>query len=111
MVATEQPKHDVIGFKECTFSWDTFGKSESPSPAKHHGRKQFDLRFDEEVIFKSGQINIIVGPTASGKVGTLHNSYQSIRASKLIHSKLLLSVFSSTFRWLDITPVGRIVTR
>lgn len=36
---------------------------------------------------------------------------RTIRASRIIHSKLLESVFSSTFRWLDITPVGRIVAR
>lgn len=36
---------------------------------------------------------------------------RTIRASRIIHSKLLESVFSATFRWLDITPVGRIVAR
>ena len=38
-------------------------------------------------------------------------AFRTIRASRIIHSKLLQSVFSATFRWLDVTPVGRIVTR
>lgn len=67
-VVTEQPSQDIIGFKECTLSWDSFDKGETATPKKHHGRKQFNLRFDNEVVFKRGQINIIVGPTASGKV-------------------------------------------
>lgn len=37
--------------------------------------------------------------------------FRSLRASRIIHSQLLESVFSATFRWLDITPVGRIVAR
>lgn len=37
--------------------------------------------------------------------------FRSLRASRIIHFQLLESVFSATFRWLDITPVGRIVTR
>lgn len=67
-VASEQPRQDIIGFKECTFSWDSFDKGEAATLKKHHGRKQFNLRFDDEIVFKRGQINIIVGPTASGKV-------------------------------------------
>lgn len=37
--------------------------------------------------------------------------FRSVRASRIIHAQLLQSVFSATFRWLDITPVGRIVAR
>ncbi|KAF7304266.1 hypothetical protein HMN09_00827900 [Mycena chlorophos] len=32
-------------------------------------------------------------------------------ASKVIHTRLLNSVFSTTFRWLDSTPASRIITR
>lgn len=38
-------------------------------------------------------------------------AFRSIRASRIIHSQLLESIFSATFRWLDITPVGRIIAR
>ena len=37
--------------------------------------------------------------------------FRSIRASRILHSRLLESVFTATFRWLDVTPVGRIITR
>ncbi|GJE99674.1 multidrug resistance-associated ABC transporter [Phanerochaete sordida] len=34
-----------------------------------------------------------------------------IKASRVIHEKLMSSVFGSTFRWLDVTPTSRILTR
>lgn len=62
---------DEIGFSRCSFSWDTF-PSESPTPAapgtELHTRRRFELQFDGDVIFKKGCLNLIVGPTASGKV-------------------------------------------
>lgn len=56
----------TIGFSDCSFSWDSFDQPEGPSKRT---RKAFRLRFDGEVLFQGGKINIIVGPTASGKVG------------------------------------------
>ncbi|KAJ4468972.1 P-loop containing nucleoside triphosphate hydrolase protein [Lentinula lateritia] len=35
----------------------------------------------------------------------------SVRASELIHHQLVESVLAATFRWLDETPVSRIITR
>ena len=61
------PPHDAIGFKDCSFSWDAPNTVQA-SPAKHYTRKHFNLRFDGEVMFNHGKINVIVGPTASGKV-------------------------------------------
>ncbi|KAI0728488.1 hypothetical protein C8Q72DRAFT_917712, partial [Fomitopsis betulina] len=37
--------------------------------------------------------------------------FGALRASKVIHSNLILSVFGTTLRWLDTTPVSRIITR
>ncbi|EJC97738.1 P-loop containing nucleoside triphosphate hydrolase protein [Fomitiporia mediterranea MF3/22] len=70
-IEREQPGSDVIGFKQCAFSWDTPKTKESGTPRKHHTRKHFSLRFDDEVTFKPGQINLIVGPTAAGKTSVL----------------------------------------
>lgn len=57
--------------------------------AHRHGRKQFKLRFNGEVVFKRGQINIIVGPTASGKVWddllTIRATIYITRYSRLLH--------------------------
>ncbi|KAJ7576855.1 multidrug resistance-associated ABC transporter [Mycena floridula] len=37
--------------------------------------------------------------------------FSSIRASTVIHKNLIVSVMRTTFRWLDSTPVSRIITR
>ncbi|KAH8113755.1 P-loop containing nucleoside triphosphate hydrolase protein [Phellopilus nigrolimitatus] len=70
-ITSEQPGNDTIGFKACTFSWDPFKHEESTESRRHHARKQFHLRFDDEVTFQRGHINLIVGPTASGKTSLL----------------------------------------
>ncbi|EKM56938.1 uncharacterized protein PHACADRAFT_208107 [Phanerochaete carnosa HHB-10118-sp] len=38
-------------------------------------------------------------------------TFASIRASRAIHVKLVKSLLSSTFRWLDVTPMSRVTTR
>ncbi|KIM25975.1 hypothetical protein M408DRAFT_330768, partial [Serendipita vermifera MAFF 305830] len=37
--------------------------------------------------------------------------FGSISASRQIHEKLITSILGTTLRWLDITPVGRIISR
>ena len=37
--------------------------------------------------------------------------YGSIRAARIIHSKLVTTVLGTTLRWLDMTPTSRIITR
>ncbi|RPD55459.1 P-loop containing nucleoside triphosphate hydrolase protein [Lentinus tigrinus ALCF2SS1-7] len=37
--------------------------------------------------------------------------FGSIRASRIIHEKLVVSVLGTTLRWLDKTPTARIITR
>ncbi|KAH8108771.1 hypothetical protein DFH11DRAFT_1057276 [Phellopilus nigrolimitatus] len=71
IVTPEKPGNDRIGPKACTFSWDSVKHEESTEPRKHHARKQFHLHFDDEVTFQRGHINLIVGPTASGKTSIL----------------------------------------
>lgn len=63
---TPTPENEEsIGFKSCSFSWDkgTKGKKKTDNT-----RDRFELRFDDEITFKRDAINIIIGPTASGKV-------------------------------------------
>ena len=50
----EPPSHDVIGFKDAIFAWSD-------------DTNAFKLCVDGEVRFKSGKVNLIVGPTGSGK--------------------------------------------
>ncbi|KAJ7864236.1 hypothetical protein B0H14DRAFT_2736510 [Mycena olivaceomarginata] len=44
-------------------------------------------------------------------VGYVYFTLGSFKASKVIHSTLLESVFGTTFRWLDVTPTSRIIAR
>ncbi|KAF8883986.1 P-loop containing nucleoside triphosphate hydrolase protein [Infundibulicybe gibba] len=57
---------DLIGFRDATFVWsdDVAG---SLTPSKRH----FSLRIEGELIFKPGCVNLIVGPTGSGKTSLL----------------------------------------
>lgn len=51
-----------IGFNKCAFSWNSFGSQ--PNGRRH----RFKLTIGDEVVFQRGVINLILGPTASGKV-------------------------------------------
>lgn len=57
---------DEIGFKDAIFSWV------KPDNLRTSAYKSaFKLRFDGEVLFAKNKINLIVGPTASGKTSLL----------------------------------------
>lgn len=57
---------EEIGFRDAVFSWsNTTDGTLTPS------RRQFSLRIDDELIFKRGKINLVVGPTGSGKTSLL----------------------------------------
>ena len=53
-----------IKFYPSTYTWI----SEDTTP---HGNHRFVLRVEEEVTFKQGAVNLILGPTASGKTSVL----------------------------------------
>ncbi|KAF4617689.1 hypothetical protein D9613_006261 [Agrocybe pediades] len=60
---------DAIGFKNAAFSW-----SEEPrivDGTVTPSRRTFRLKVDGELLFKEGCINLIVGPTGSGKTSML----------------------------------------
>ncbi|KAH9480738.1 ATP-binding cassette transporter abc4 [Psilocybe cubensis] len=61
--------HDksVIGFKNATFSWSFEPKDGSLTPRS----RSFRLRINEELAFKPDCINLIIGPTGSGKTSML----------------------------------------
>lgn len=57
---------NVIGFHDAIFSWSSdIDGSLTPS------KRNFRLQMDGEVIFKRGGINLIIGPTGSGKTSLL----------------------------------------
>ncbi|KIJ38934.1 hypothetical protein M422DRAFT_33000 [Sphaerobolus stellatus SS14] len=58
---------DVIGFKDATFLWQKGVDDGNLTPSS----RDFRLRVDGELTFKRGCINLIVGPTGSGKTSML----------------------------------------
>ncbi|TFK76755.1 P-loop containing nucleoside triphosphate hydrolase protein [Pluteus cervinus] len=56
-----------IGFKDASFAWT----SESTDGALTPSKRDFRLRVEDELIFKQGCINLILGPTGSGKTSLL----------------------------------------
>ncbi|KAJ7657324.1 P-loop containing nucleoside triphosphate hydrolase protein [Mycena polygramma] len=55
-----------IGFRNATFSWSKqYDGSLTPS------HRQFLLKIDGELLFQRGRINLVVGPTGSGKTSLL----------------------------------------
>lgn len=57
---------NAIGFRDAIFTWSNAGDG-SVTPS----RRSFSLRIDEELTFQRGVLNMIVGPTGSGKTSFL----------------------------------------
>ena len=59
---------DVIGFQDATFTWANDSLDDG---AVTPSRRKFVLNIEGELLFKRGCINIIIGPTGSGKTSLL----------------------------------------
>lgn len=57
---------NTFGFNDATFSW-----SNEDSGSLTPSERGFRLQMDGEVTFKRGAINLIIGPTGSGKTSLL----------------------------------------
>ena len=57
----------AIGIQDATFTWS----SEQELEARRVGRRTFALQIRGALTFKHGAINIVVGPTGSGKTSLL----------------------------------------
>lgn len=57
---------DLIGFRDAVFAWSIDSRG-SLTPSK----RKFRLRIDGEMYFQHGCINLVVGPTGSGKTSML----------------------------------------
>ncbi|KAF8963043.1 multidrug resistance-associated ABC transporter [Flammula alnicola] len=58
---------NAIGFKNASFSWSVGAGDGSLTPS----RRSFRLRVNDELFFKPDCINLIIGPTGSGKTSML----------------------------------------
>ena len=70
------PEDGTIGIKQTTFTWANNGASSSSlstpaTPGSGRRQRNFVLNVDGEVQFRRGQINLVVGPTGSGKTSLL----------------------------------------
>ncbi|KAF7306575.1 ATP-binding cassette transporter [Mycena indigotica] len=61
------PQDDRIGFRDATFSWTSEHIDGTHTPS----HRRFLLRIDGELLFKPGCINLVVGPTGSGKTSLI----------------------------------------
>jgi ABC-type uncharacterized transport system fused permease/ATPase subunit len=59
-----QLNHDEIGFRKAMFSWSNTSDMTTT-------RSQFCLRIEDELLFQRGRINLVIGPTGSGKTSLL----------------------------------------
>ncbi|KAL7284523.1 hypothetical protein ACG7TL_001814 [Trametes sanguinea] len=67
--AIPEDRKGVIGIRHATFTWSKDG---APSRTLGGTRmRSFVLAIDEELIFRRGRINLIIGPTGAGKISLL----------------------------------------
>ncbi|KAH8101555.1 hypothetical protein BXZ70DRAFT_101862 [Cristinia sonorae] len=59
---------ETIGFKNALFTWDA---KPDGTTTPDSNRRTFTLRIEDEVVFQRSHINLIVGPTGSGKTSML----------------------------------------
>jgi len=57
-----------IGFRNATFTWTT----ESTDSSQNGSQRNFQLKVEGELLFRKGCVNLILGPTGSGKTSLLH---------------------------------------
>ena len=68
----ERPADDsVIGLRNVSFSWSVISSSASSVPTPTPSRRSFALHIPGELTFRRGAVNLIVGPTGSGKTSLL----------------------------------------
>ncbi|KAF8213507.1 P-loop containing nucleoside triphosphate hydrolase protein [Mycena galopus ATCC 62051] len=66
-VPADTESNEKIGFRDATFAWTSEKADGSLTPS----RRKFTLKVEGEMLFKPGCINLVVGPTGSGKTSLL----------------------------------------
>ncbi|KAJ6521925.1 P-loop containing nucleoside triphosphate hydrolase protein [Mycena vulgaris] len=67
IVAPDEPASDAVGFRDATFAWS----SEETDGTLMPSSRRFLLKVEGELFFKPGCVNLVVGPTGSGKTSLL----------------------------------------
>ncbi|KAI0741249.1 P-loop containing nucleoside triphosphate hydrolase protein [Daedaleopsis nitida] len=75
---------------------------------------QYETHLPEEVpvwhYLTVYTVLVLLGMTAIA-ISTFYFVYSSLKSSRIVHQKLIVSVLSATLRWLDKTPASRIIAR
>lgn len=58
----------VVGFRNASFTWNASEKGNMTPTAS---RRVFRLLIEDELKFKHGRLNLVLGPTGSGKTSLL----------------------------------------
>ncbi|KAJ7748587.1 hypothetical protein B0H16DRAFT_1692067 [Mycena metata] len=66
-VVVDEPTSQLVGFRDATFSWSAEETDGTLTPSS----RRFLLKIDGELLFKPGCVNLVVGPTGSGKTSLL----------------------------------------
>ncbi|KAK7062494.1 ATP-binding cassette transporter [Favolaschia claudopus] len=64
--ADDTTRSQEIGFRDAMFTWSNENDG-SATPSRH----RFTLRIDDELLFKRGRFNLVLGPTGAGKTSLL----------------------------------------
>lgn len=68
--AVPEDRADVIGIRHASFTWSIDSTATSRTPGGTR-KRHFVLSVEDELLFQRGKINLIVGPTGSGKTSLL----------------------------------------
>ncbi|KAH9480765.1 ATP-binding cassette transporter abc4 [Psilocybe cubensis] len=69
-ICRENGNEGTIGFKDAVFTWSA-DSEDRLSSSDRDSQRSYKLRIDGELVFKRNCINLIVGPTGSGKTSML----------------------------------------
>ncbi|KAJ7797502.1 P-loop containing nucleoside triphosphate hydrolase protein [Mycena olivaceomarginata] len=67
ITAPNQPASNLIGFRDATFAWSSDEADGTLTPSS----RRFQLKIEGELLFKPGCVNLVLGPTGSGKTSLL----------------------------------------
>ena len=62
-------QEDIVGIRGATFTWSEDGTTEQQNDSDTI--RSFRLKISDELKFENGSVNLILGPTGSGKTALL----------------------------------------